>query len=100
MDNNNTPKEEDSPNILQSTDSMFRKRVTLSNPHGPDLEFSVPPTREELERIKNLPTSKMPPIYKRQLEDRIFVNRDIRLDIIKAIGCNKKNENLEFRNIS
>lgn len=59
--------------------------ITLSK--GNSLRLSFPPSKEELEKLKIYDSSDFPPIYKRQLEDRIFVNRDIRLDRIQAIGC-------------
>ena len=30
----------------------------------------------------------LPPIYKRNAPDRIFVNRDTRMDTISYVGCN------------
>jgi 5'-nucleotidase len=50
------------------------------------LNLSNPPTENELANFQTLSPSKLPPSYKRHILDRIFVNRDLRLDRIKWIG--------------
>eukprot|EP01119_Soliformovum_irregulare_P018681 TRINITY_DN5778_c0_g1_i2.p1 TRINITY_DN5778_c0_g1~~TRINITY_DN5778_c0_g1_i2.p1 ORF type:complete len:526 (-),score=132.72 TRINITY_DN5778_c0_g1_i2:56-1633(-) len=47
---------------------------------------SAPPTQEELDNYQDLASNQLPPAYKRDLLDRVFVNRDLRLDRIKWIG--------------
>eukprot|EP01132_Coremiostelium_polycephalum_P005679 gene5679-7068_t len=57
----------------------------------PDHQYSLndlsnPPTDEELTNYKDLPASMLPPIHKREMLKRIFVNRDLKLDRIEYYG--------------
>ncbi|EFA83853.1 5'-nucleotidase [Heterostelium album PN500] len=49
-------------------------------------DLSNPPTDEELRRYKDLPSSLLPPIHKREMLKRIYVNRDLKLDRIEFFG--------------
>ncbi|EGG18562.1 5'-nucleotidase [Cavenderia fasciculata] len=49
-------------------------------------DLSNPPTDEELRNYKDVPSSSLPPIHKREMLKRIFVNRDLRLDRIEFYG--------------
>eukprot|EP01114_Cavostelium_apophysatum_P016809 TRINITY_DN4853_c0_g1_i1.p1 TRINITY_DN4853_c0_g1~~TRINITY_DN4853_c0_g1_i1.p1 ORF type:complete len:511 (+),score=117.41 TRINITY_DN4853_c0_g1_i1:87-1619(+) len=50
------------------------------------LNVSNPPTNAELASYQDIPPDSLPPTYKREIRNRIFVNRDLRLDRIKWIG--------------
>lgn len=47
---------------------------------------SNPPTEAELKTYQDVDPTELPPTYKRKILDRIFVNRDMRLDRIKWVG--------------
>lgn len=49
-------------------------------------DLSNPPTDEELSNFSDMPVSELPPKFKRGIQDRVFVNRDIRLDRMKFFG--------------
>ncbi|KYQ89783.1 5'-nucleotidase [Tieghemostelium lacteum] len=49
-------------------------------------DLSNPPTDEELRNYKDLPSALLPPIHKRELSKRVFVNRDLKLDKIEFFG--------------
>ncbi len=49
-------------------------------------DLSQPPTEAELRRYQDVPLDKLPPPYFRNPQDRIYVNRDLRLDKINYIG--------------
>ncbi|GAM17863.1 hypothetical protein SAMD00019534_010380 [Acytostelium subglobosum LB1] len=49
-------------------------------------DLSNPPTDEELKNYKDLPSNVLPPIHKREIQKRIFVNRDLKLDRIEFFG--------------
>lgn len=48
--------------------------------------LSQPPTEAELSRYEDVPLDKLPPAYFRNPQDRIYVNRDLRLDKIAFVG--------------
>eukprot|EP00123_Amoebidium_parasiticum_P013758 comp22137_c1_seq1/m.32392 comp22137_c1_seq1/g.32392 ORF comp22137_c1_seq1/g.32392 comp22137_c1_seq1/m.32392 type:complete len:560 (-) comp22137_c1_seq1:271-1950(-) len=45
-----------------------------------------PPTADELKKFKDVPLEQLPPTYKREPHERIFVNRNLSLDGIQWIG--------------
>jgi len=46
----------------------------------------MPPTDEELSNFVDIPIADLPPKFKRDIHQRIFVNRDLRLDRITFFG--------------
>lgn len=56
-----------------------KKRYTLD-------DLSKPPTDEELSNYVDMPVQDLPPKYKRDIYQRVFVNRDLRLDRINFFG--------------
>ncbi|GAM28861.1 hypothetical protein SAMD00019534_120370 [Acytostelium subglobosum LB1] len=49
-------------------------------------DLSNPPTDEELKNYKDLPSNQLPPIHKREMLKRIFVNRDLKLERMEFFG--------------
>jgi 5'-nucleotidase len=48
--------------------------------------MSFPPTESELKHFKEIDSHQLPRVFKRKAEDRVFVNRALRLDKIKWFG--------------
>jgi hypothetical protein len=49
-------------------------------------DLSQPPTEAELRHYQDVPLDKLPTPYFRNPQDRVYVNRDLRLDKIAYIG--------------
>merc|ERR1711991_1311727 len=53
---------------------------------SPLMKLSNPPTKSELKAFEDVPKRDLPETYYRPPHDRIYVNRDLRMDKIKFIG--------------
>ncbi len=58
--------------------------------------LSQPPTAAELSHYEDVPLDKLPPAYFRNPQDRIYVNRDLRLDKIAFVGFDMVNGQKKF----
>ena len=62
---------------------------------SPLLKLSNPPTQVELQGYQDVPVSELPEPYYRSPQDRVYVNRDLRMDKVSKAKRKRKKKKEE-----